>query len=61
MTNDIINKKNKHKQVKKLLKELSDAGLIKYTEDEDGEGVNIQLMDILQQAIKNKDIRREKK
>jgi len=44
MTNNIINKKSKYKQVKKYLKELSDAGLIKYTDSEDGEGVSIQLM-----------------
>jgi len=63
MTNKIIDKKNKHKQVKKYLKELSDAGLIKYTENEDGEGLNIQLMNLptlIQKTIINKDKEEEK-
>jgi hypothetical protein len=46
MTSNIINKKNKYKQVKKYLKELSDAGLIKYTDSEDGENVSIQLINM---------------
>ncbi len=62
MTNNIINKKNKYKQVKKYLKELSDAGLIKYTENEDGEELSIQLMNmptLIQQTLMNKDIEEE--
>jgi hypothetical protein len=46
MTSNIINKKNKYKQVKKYLKELSDAGLIKYTDSEDGENISIQLINM---------------
>ena len=44
MTSKIVDKKNKYKQVKNHLKELSAAGLLKYTESEDGEGVSIQLV-----------------
>jgi hypothetical protein len=46
MINNIINKKSKYKQVKRYLKELSDAGLIKYTDSEDGENVSIQLINM---------------
>jgi hypothetical protein len=46
MTSNIINKKSKYKQVKKYLKELSDAGLIKYTDSEDGENISIQLINM---------------